>query len=200
MDFLGLIGLGIVAFALTNIDDFFVLMMFFSEYNFTGRQVVLGQYLGIGLLVAISALAAVIALVVPSSILGLMGFVPIALGIKKLVDLRKQSESDDRDAVSKQRLQNRTSLHFLAVGAVTFSNGADNIGVYVPLFANSTLGQTTTLIVVFMVMVALWCAIGYYLVNHSFVAGYIRRVGHVVLPFALIGLGMYILAEAFFDG
>jgi cadmium resistance protein CadD (predicted permease) len=51
-----------------------------------------------------------------------------------------------------------------------------------------------------MVMVALWCGFAYYLVNHSFLAERIRRAGSKVLPFVLIGLGVYILAEAFLIG
>ena len=56
MDFIALIGIGISAFIATNIDDIFVLMFFFSNSTFEKGQVIAGQYLGIGLLVAISTL------------------------------------------------------------------------------------------------------------------------------------------------
>jgi cadmium resistance protein CadD (predicted permease) len=94
---------------------------------------VLGQYIGIGLLIAISALDSLIALVVPTYIIGLMGIIPIAIGIKNLVEIRKKNKSASRQVV--QDKKNRSSLSFLAVAAVTFSNGGDNIGVYVPLFS-----------------------------------------------------------------
>jgi cadmium resistance protein CadD (predicted permease) len=56
-DIMSVIAIGVAAFAATNIDDIFVLMMLFSSsLTFPVRQVVLGQYIGIGLLVAISAL------------------------------------------------------------------------------------------------------------------------------------------------
>ena len=64
-DIPGLIAIGVAAFAATNIDDIFVLMMFFSSSSsmtFPVKQVVLGQYIGIGLLVAISALGSFISL------------------------------------------------------------------------------------------------------------------------------------------
>ncbi len=73
---ISLIELGASAFVATNIDDIFILMVFFSSSNFHARSIVIGQYLGIGLLVAISALGSLIALVVPSFIIGLMGLVP----------------------------------------------------------------------------------------------------------------------------
>jgi len=66
------------------------------------------------------------------------------------------------------------------------------------MFAQSnSLGQVITLIVVFMTMTAVLCAAAYYLVNHSLVASRIRRVGHIIMPFVLIGLGIYILAQGF---
>jgi len=62
---ISLIEIGASAFVATNIDDIFILMVFFSSSNFHARSIVIGQYLGIDLLVAISALGSLIALVVP---------------------------------------------------------------------------------------------------------------------------------------
>jgi cadmium resistance protein CadD (predicted permease) len=67
-ELISLIGIGVTAFVATNIDDIVVLMVFFSSSNFQARHIVIGQYLGIGSLVAISALGLLIALVVPSRI------------------------------------------------------------------------------------------------------------------------------------
>ena len=46
-------------------------------------------------------------------------------------------------------------------------------------------------------MTAVWCGIGYYLVNHSFFANRMKRIGHLVLPFLLVGLGFYIMVGEF---
>ena len=73
MDFLALVGVGISAFVTTNIDDIFVLMLFFSSSKFHKFQVVVGQYLGIGLLVVIGALGSLLALVIAQQIIGLLG-------------------------------------------------------------------------------------------------------------------------------
>ena len=83
MDFVSLIGVGIAAFAATDIDDLFVLILFFSNPRYQARQIVLGQYLGIGLLVAVGGIGSLITLVVPPIVVGLMGLLPIAIGIKK---------------------------------------------------------------------------------------------------------------------
>lgn len=70
-------------------------MIFFSSPNFLARNVVVGQYLGIGLLVAISTLGSLIALVVPSFIIGLLELAPIAIGIKKLLELRAECKNQE---------------------------------------------------------------------------------------------------------
>ena len=94
--------------------------------------------------------------------------------------------------------RNRSYLSFLSVTAVTFTNGGDNIGFYVPLFSKyNTGGQISGLIVVFMIMTAISCMVAYYFVNHPLIASRIRRIGNIVLPFVLIGLGTFILAESF---
>ena len=196
-DIPGLIAIGVAAFAATNIDDIFVLMMFFSSsyMTFPVKQVVLGQYIGIGLLVAISALGSFISLAVPTYIIALLGIVPIVIGVKKLVVFRKKNESNSKQAVQNKKKNN---LVFTAVAAVTFSNGGDNIGVYTPLFAKyNSVSQITALVTIFMAMTAVWCIAAYYLVNHPLVASKIRRIGHIILPFVLIGLGIYILTEFF---
>jgi cadmium resistance protein CadD (predicted permease) len=196
IDILGLVAIGVAAFVATNIDDIFVLMMFFSSLAFPVRQVVLGQFIGIGLLIATSALGSLISLVVPTYIIGLMGIIPIVIGVKNLVEIRKKDKSPSRQAARDKK--NRSYFSFLSVAAVTFSNGGDNIGVYVPLFSKyNSVSQITTLTAVFIVMTAVWCISSYYFVNHPLIASRIRHIGNIILPFVLIGLGIYILSESF---
>jgi cadmium resistance protein CadD (predicted permease) len=116
IDIVSLMAIGVSAFATTNIDDIFVLMMFFSSLTFPVRQVILGQYIGIGLLVAISALRSFISLVVPTYIIGLLGIAPIVIGVKKLVTLRKKNESNSKNTAQDKK----NNLAFAAVAAVTF--------------------------------------------------------------------------------
>jgi cadmium resistance protein CadD (predicted permease) len=85
-DIPSLIAIGIAGFAATNTDDIFLLIMFFSNSSMTFpvKQVVIGQYIGIGSLVAVSALGFFFSMAVPTYIIGLLGIVPIAIGIRML--------------------------------------------------------------------------------------------------------------------
>lgn len=87
-DFLSLVVIGIVAFAGTNIDDIFLLVTFYSS-NTPSRQVVVRQYLGIGLLVAISTIGVLLAFVLPQHIIGAMGLAPLAIGTRRLFEVTK---------------------------------------------------------------------------------------------------------------
>ena len=186
--------LGITLFAATNIDDTFVLLGFFADPKYRAHRVVIGQYLGIATLVAISLLAALIALVIPPAYVGLLGLLPIAIGARKLIDLwggrdRKEEELE-RHPASAARGQ------VLAVAAVTIANGGDNIGVYTPVFAVRSGIETAVIIAVFVLMTAMWCAIAHWLVHHRTIGAPIRKYGHLILPPLLIGLGLSVLLEA----
>jgi cadmium resistance protein CadD (predicted permease) len=91
----------------------------------------------------------------------------------------------------------KNKLAFAAVATVTFSNGGDNIGIYTPTICKiQRCNQIAALATIFMAMTAVWC-IAYYLVNHPLVASKIHRIGHIILHFVLIGLGIYIMIEFF---
>ena len=46
---------------------------------------------------------------------------------------------------------------------------------------------------VFAVLTAAWCGLAHWLVNHPTVGAPIRRYGHRVLPFVLIGVGVMVM-------
>jgi cadmium resistance protein CadD (predicted permease) len=145
--------------------------------------------------VAVSILGSLLALVVPIYVIGLLGLVPIAIGIKNLIEVRN---NDRIPSTQKVPRKHKSYLAFLTVTSVTVSNGGDNIGVYVPVFSKyNTVDHVTMLTSVFIAMTAVWCAAAYYLVNHPLLASKIQHIGNVIMPFVLIGLGIYILLGSF---
>jgi cadmium resistance protein CadD (predicted permease) len=72
------------AFVATNIDDLFILMVFFAKHDFPTSQIILGQSVGFGLLLGISLFASLIALVIPHNLIGLVGLFPITIGVKDI--------------------------------------------------------------------------------------------------------------------
>jgi cadmium resistance protein CadD (predicted permease) len=185
MDSFALIGLSVVAFASTNIDDAFVLVGFFADKSFRTHEVVIGQYAGISALYVISVIAGLFSLVIPPAYIGLLGLAPIVVGIKKLYYLWRNRQAKELDW--------RGRGHRLAVAAVTLANGGDNIAVYTALFATRTGFEVPVIGVVFAVMTGLWCLGAHWLVNQRAFGAPIRAQADRIVPFVLIGLGVLIL-------
>ena len=193
----------VLAFASTNIDDIFVLMLFYSQVGatFRRRHVVAGQYLGFLALIAISTLGYFGTLVIPPAWVGLLGLAPIALGIRQLVRRREESPPEVAPATTtagtgRTRLGALLNPQTYGVAAVTFANGGDNIGIYVPLFARGSGRDLVVTIAVFLLLVAAWCALAAVLASHPAVARVLDRHGRRIVPFVLIGLGACILLES----
>ena len=198
MDVLSRLGVAVVVFVSTNLDDILLLAIFFADRSLRPRNVVAGQFLGIGTLVAASSVAALAALVVPEGWIALLGLVPLALGIRRLAALTRAGDGDEEDeaALSAElAAEKRLRSQALAVSGVTIANGGDNLGVYIPLFASEP-GAIPIYAAAFAVLTAAWCGLGWLLVNNRVLGTHLRRYGHLALPFVLIGLGLYILWDA----
>ena len=200
-DLLAVLGVAVVVFASTNVDDVFLLAAFFADPHLRPRTVVAGQFLGIGALVTASAAAALAALAVPEGYPALLGAVPLALGLRKLWALRRDAASGEGEPdaadlrAAEQQAERWTRSQVLAVAGVTVANGGDNLGVYIPLFAREP-GLIPLYAGAFAAMTALWCFAGYRLVQNRVAGTHIRRYGHVALPVVLIALGLWILSGA----
>jgi cadmium resistance protein CadD (predicted permease) len=190
--FIDLLVIGIGAFVASNIDDTFVLILLFSSPSIRARDVIIGQFLGIVLFVVISSFAAFLVLAIPLFAIGLMGLIPIIIGIKRLSELRETPKI-------KERYSKKEYLSFLSVVAITVSNGGDDIGVLTPLFANyNAVAEVIFFLSLFMIMTAIWCIVTYYFLRHPFVASRINPISRIVSPLGLIALGIYILLDSFY--
>lgn len=180
---------GVASFAATNIDDIFVLTLFFGQVGRRLRRwhVIVGQYLGFAALVAISLIGYFAQLVVSPAWIGLLGLLPMAIGVRSFLR---------RDEGEEEKPKAKGAAGVLSVAAVTFANGGDNIGIYTPLFAASELASLLVMLAVFIVMLAVWCVAGFFIGGHPGVKKTLDRYGHLIVPFVLIGLGVYIIIES----
>lgn len=204
---LGMVLSAVTAFAATNVDDIFVLMLYFAreERKSHRKYIVLGQYLGICALILVSLLGGVVLSLLPERYLGLLGFVPMALGIREWLAVRRRckgqlvkggeaGETGEARKETPAAPNGETVLpKALGVALVTIANGGDNIGVYTPLFAGAAAAEVAVMILVFLIMVAVWCLLGQRLAALPVVSRGIRRYQEVLMPVVLVGLGVYIL-------
>ena len=189
---------GLVAFTATNIDDIVMLTLFFSQVNavFRSRHVVVGQYLGFGALVVASLPGFFGGLIVPRAWIGMLGAIPIAFGISRLLNTEAQESEVEITQSDRSTWLNFLSPQAFNVAAVTVANGSDNISIYAPLFASSSLETLLVILSTFFLMVGVWCVVAYKLTRMGAIADTLTRYGNYLAPFVLIGLGVLILVDS----
>lgn len=189
---------GPLAFLLTDIDDLFVLVAFFADRAIRPRHVVIGQFAGIAALLAASALAMLVRLVVPHYLVGLMGLAPLALGIREAVELareRRAGDDDDDAPVRHPAAEARRRPGIVGVALVTIANGGDNVAVYAPLFASATPVRAAGLAGIFLAMTGIWLGLAWVTVRNPLFGRHLSRWGRWLLPPVLVLLGAWILWE-----
>jgi cadmium resistance protein CadD (predicted permease) len=178
-------------FAVTNVDDLVVLSLFFG-WATTRRergQVVLGQYVGFALLLVLAVVGAAGAALLPDGAVRWLGLVPLALGLYAGWQTLGARRADADEAAP------RRALGWWAVAGVTFANGGDNLGVYIPAFAQLDGAAVATFVAIFLCLVALWCAAAVRIAGHPRVATALDRWGDVLYPAALVVIGVVLLVS-----
>lgn len=177
-----------MAFVATNIDDLFINMLLFmgSRDKKQGVAITTGKLMGTALLLALSLAGASGLQLIAGEHLWLLGFIPIALGIKELVFLKKgDNPADSQDIVSGHSPVN--------IMLVTLASGADNIGVYIPLLAGCNRWQTAVTAAMFFAMTCLWCTLGKKLAHLPALKTTIEKYRPLLVPVVYIALGLYII-------
>ncbi len=189
------IAAAIGLFAATNIDDIVVLTVLFlasTRGALPGWKVVAGQYLGFIALVAISVVAAAGLTIVPDEWVGFLGLIPLAIGVYGLIrTLRRRGSDDDDDDESAIRAGG-----LIGVAGITIANGADNISLYTPVFRTNPIPDTIITIIVFLVLVAVWCVVARLVGTNKTVTEALEKIEHWLVPAVFIGLGLYILIDS----
>lgn len=179
----------------TSIDYLFILLIIFSQ-NHTKkglRQIFFGQYLGTGILVAISLFAAYVLNLIPQDwIIGLLGLIPIYLGIR--VAFVGEEEEEEGEVVEKLGSRGTNRL-FWTVSLITIASGGDNLGIYIPFFTSLSFSEIVTSLIVFAISVAVLCYISYKFAKISFVSETLEKYERIIVPIVFIGLGIFIMIE-----
>lgn len=148
----------VTTFAATNLDDIFLLTVFFARRVPT-RRIVAGQYLGFAAAVVVSfALVWCVSLSIPRGWTRILGILPLAIGVKELVHIHRLH------AIHAERAAG--SLSVLSIAVITLANGADKVGVDVPFFVASRT-HLQLVLVVYGLLVLVWCAVGKWFARHG---------------------------------
>jgi Predicted permease, cadmium resistance protein len=155
--------------------------------------VLIGQFIGMTLLIGVSIIAALASILIPSSYIGLLGLAPISIGLYKLYEM---FNAPNKGAENELKSGGAGVGNVISVLSVTVANGGDNIGVYAPVFALQQHESLIYIAAIFALMTCVWCAVSFWMVNHPTIGAPIRKYGQRILPFILIAIGFMVLHEA----
>ena len=184
----------IILYSGTAVDLLIILMLFFAKRK-SRKDIIniyLGQFLGSVSLILISLLFAFVLNYIPSKeILGLLGLIPIFLGLKVLL-----LGDSDGEAIAKDGLRKDNKNLIFLVAMITFAScGADNIGVFVPYFTTLNLANLIVTLLTFLVMIYLLVFSAQKLAQVPSVGETLEKYSRWFIAVVYLGLGMYILIE-----
>jgi cadmium resistance protein CadD (predicted permease) len=206
------IKIGLAAAVATTFDDNIYLTGFFSEVNrtFRPKHVVVGELIGFTALISISLVGFLIGLAISSNWIGLLGILPILIGLNnlRLLIVNKDESVENKSANLKQNARfrgfdsrERSLLDIIQdrqtyrVSAVTISNGGNNLGIYIPLFASSSLQSLAVIVPICYLIVCTWLFMSYHLTRTPGIALVLSRYASKLFPFVLMWLGLRIILD-----
>ena len=184
----------IILYSGTAVDLLIILMLFFAKRK-SRKDIIniyLGQFLGSVSLILLSLLFAFVLNYIPSKeILGLLGLIPIFLGLKVLL-----LGDSDGEAIAKDGLRKDDKNLIFLVAMITFAScGADNIGVFVPYFITLNLANLIVALLTFLVMIYLLVFSAQKLAQVPSVGETLEKYSRWFIASVYLGLGIYILIE-----
>jgi cadmium resistance protein CadD (predicted permease) len=200
------LGVAAAAFVGTNVDNTVVTMAMIAGAPLErARRIAIGQVAGFVVLVAAAAAGAVLLFEFSTAVVGLLGLVPLAIGVRGLIGLARHRDGDpeaDAAATSTGRWRRRrpeqraVGRGFTAAALVTVAAGGDNLAVYIPLFRVGGATNIGAVAAVFVVGEALvtWLILAGG--RHPKARGTMLRLGHLAVPILLCCVGVLVMLQA----
>ncbi|WP_040980891.1 MULTISPECIES: CadD family cadmium resistance transporter [Oceanobacillus] len=179
----------------TGIDYLVILIILFSQLKKgQAKHVWIGQYIGTVIIITVSLLVALgVANLIPQEwVIGLLGLLPLYLGIKIWV---KEEEDADESNILSLFSSNRFKQLYLTVAFIVLASSADDFSIYIPYFTALNAIEIVIAIIVFLIMVGVLCYISYRLASMKYISEKMEKYERWIVPIVFIGLGIYIMAE-----
>ena len=184
-----------ILYIATALDLLVILLMFFAraktrkEY----RDIYIGQYVGSVALIVISLFFAFVLNYVPEKwILGLLGLIPIYLGIKVAI----YGDSDGEERAKKELNEKGLSKLVGTIAIVTIAScGADNIGLFVPYFVTLSVPNLLITLFVFLILIFFLVFTAQKLADIPGVGEIVEKFGRWIMAVIYIALGLFIIIE-----
>jgi len=195
------LGVAAVAFVGTNIDNTLVTMALVAGAPAErAHRIAAGQVIGFAIIVLMAVAAAAVLFEFSPAVVGLLGLVPLTIGLRGLAGLRSHPAEPDATAAARRRrlrpADRAVGRSLAAAALVTIGAGGDNLAAYIPLFRLGGVTNLSAIAAVFVVgeVVVTWLVLtgG----RHPKARSVMMRVGPVAVPVLLCGIGVLVMVRA----
>lgn len=199
MDFGKALGTACGTFAVTNIDDIFVLVTFFAESStsstLTPLRITIGQYIGFTAIIVVSMIGFGASFLLPTEPIGFLGLLPILLGIWWLFGVLFPSKEEPPEHptaadVSATGASAAVGMFTVAgmksifkVASITVVNGADNISTYIPLFSQARGAEIAVYVVTYYILLGVWCLAAFLVMKQKHILRVAQKYARIAVPF-----------------
>lgn len=183
----------VVVFVATSVDELVVLTTIFAyaERRKAVLQVYAGQLISQAVLLTISALAAFGIETVSQRGIGLLGIIPIVLGIRILFG----GNEDDEAQETANRLGSRASFT-LTVALIAIGGGSEELAVFIPFLGTLATPDLVVALLTLLLLVPLWCRLSQRIASVERIQGWITRYQRIFVPVVFIGLGVVVIVDS----
>lgn len=185
----------IILYTATAVDLLVILLIFFARANTKKeyRDIYIGQYVGSLALILISLFLAFVLNYVPEKwILGLLGIIPIYLGVRVAISGDCEGEERAKRELNEKGLSKLVGI----VALVTIAScGADNVGLFVPYFVTLNTVELLTTLIIFIILILVLVFSAQLLSQIPGIGEIIERFNRWIMAVIYIGLGLFIIIE-----
>ena len=193
-DALIMIGVTVVAFVSTNLDNLFVLMGLVGGSKMQTRDVATAYAFSIAVVLGIGVAASYLADLGADAWLRYLGFVPLGMGLWRIRALATGARSPGASPE-----QTRSGLSIPSVSITMLASSGDSLGVFSSLMAETSEVLVLVIFATALAMSALWAAAASFVVQHPALAPRLRMMDRYAVPILLVAIGLYILSDTATD-
>ena len=190
-ELLAIVAITAVTFVATSFDNLVLLIVFLGDAGYRWGSVVVGYVASSTLVTAVAWGLSEVADQAPGRYLGYLGLIPIAIGLNEVLKLVRR-----REEILPVRPEIVAAKGALSVGAVMLASSGDTFAALFALFTDTADPYTIPMLATVASAALVWCGLAAWLFSHPPLERILSRSARYVLPFLLIGIGVYILLDS----
>jgi cadmium resistance protein CadD (predicted permease) len=186
----------VISYASTNLDNLLLAVLLMGANRDHRGAIQLGVVSAAVVVMLLCALGLVIRHTVDAGLVGYLGLVPVALGIRYLLASRDTGQGQPFQPGSAAP---DARAAWLTTTTVMAANSGDTIALFLPLLADTSPDVFPLVAISYVITALVWALLAWGLASRPWIARNMEKHGAKFLPWIMIGVGIYILANTATD-